>query len=209
MLESTTEHARIAPGECGNDSSAGIVRDLFLIRVRTDVPAVLGSLWALHQRRRELYSVNRADVSAWAASWSLQDSWIVDTAVRTLNDWAALPNLSKARQWASSVDRGELLLEPPLPSITWLPTIQTEREFRDRVEQYIRGVRHWAADQTLIPTTVKANLARDLHALVEFQVKGDDLTMIARSHFGATECEDEARRALSSLARFIGLTLRE
>jgi hypothetical protein len=148
-------------------------------------------------------------VSAWAASWSLEDSWIVDTAVRTLNDWAALPNLSKARQWASSVDRGELLLEPPLPSITWLPTIQTEREFRDRVEQYIRGVRHWAADQTLIPTTVKANLARDLHALVEFQVKGDDLTMIARSHFGATECEDEARRALSSLARFIGLTLRE
>ncbi len=52
-------------------------------------------------------------------------------------------------------------------------------------------------------------LTRDLAALVQYHVKGDDLDAVADEFFGGADKEDTARKALTSLSKLIGLTLRK
>lgn len=50
---------------------------------------------------------------------------------------------------------------------------------------------------------------RDLAALVQYHVKGDDLAAVADEFWGSDADADTARKALTSLAKLIGLTLRK
>ena len=70
-------------------------------------------------------------------------------------------------------------------------------------------VRGWALALGLVKPPQKPMLTRDLGALVQYQVKGDDLDAVADEFFGGADKEDIARKALKSLAKLIGLTLRK
>jgi hypothetical protein len=173
---------------------------LFLRRISIDAPNVVRAL-----------SITNADdrsVAAWAAGWGLADDWMIDVARRTLAFWRELPAAGKHLQWAPSDTAGRFVPEPT--PIVWEPTIETEREFRERIERYIADVRRWAEDEIgLVKTPAKPQLNRDLGALVRYQVKNQPLTTIAREVFGGEDREDTARKAIASVANLIDLTLRK
>jgi hypothetical protein len=59
-----------------------------------------------------------------------------------------------------------------------------------------------------VESVIKPKLARDIEALVQYHVKGDDLDAVADEHFNGSENEDTARKALTALAKLIGLSIR-
>jgi hypothetical protein len=144
----------------------------------------------------------------WAADWHLGDEWIVNVARRTIREWHKYPALAKALHWASVTQVGELVPEPP--AIRWEATLETEKEFLHRVKHvYVPDVRRWADTLGLVDTIQKPKLTRDLAALVQYHVKGDDMDAVADEFFGDSDKEYTARKALTSLAILIGLTLRK
>lgn len=98
---------------------------------------------------------------------------------------------------------------PEPEAIRWCPTIETEDEFLARVKQYVRDVRQWATEQGLELTLQKRNLSRDLAALAQYQIKGDDLDAVADEYFSGSENEDTARKAIASIAKLLEITLRK
>ena len=218
MPRGRPEHGRIALGEYEYaGASVPHLRDLFLLQVRKDVPNVLTELGGLDR------PLTIAALRAWAARWHLHAPWLLVVAHRTLTTWDEMPSLARVRQWAPNAENGVFVPEPF--SITWAPTIETEREFRDRIEQYLVDVRAWAQRLPLAPAPSKPTLTRDLSALVAFQVKGDTLGTVAATYFGASPAsrrsedaarralrrryEDAARKALVGLATSLSLTLRK
>ena len=145
---------------------------------------------------------------AWAAEWHLQDEWILDVARRTLHGWHAHPAIAKGLHWTSAIQTGELVPEPS--AIRWEPTLESAAEFLSRVQnEYVPNVRRWANAMGLVGTPQKPKLTRDLSALVQYHVKGDDLDAVADEFFGGDDKEDAARKAITTLANLMGLTLRK
>jgi len=201
MPKGRTDDAKTGPGEYEHlGSSEGEVRTRFLIQIRLDAPYVLEALRALDGSEPTLL--------AWAADWHLQDEWILDVARRTLHDWRAHPATAEGLHWASAIQTGEWVPEPP--AIRWEPTLESAAAFLSRVQhEYVPNVRRWANTMGLVGTPQKPKLTRDLGALVQYHVKGDDLDAVADEFFGGDDKEDTARKALTSLADLIGLTLRK
>jgi hypothetical protein len=206
MPKGRAEDARIGLGEYEYPgSSVDELRARFLMQVQLDVPQALEALRTLDGSEQAL--------DAWAAHWHLRDAWIVDVARRTLQEWRRWPALATHLQWADVIQTGELVPEPPAAP-RWLPTVQTEQEFRASVEEYILKVRTGATAQGLTASPVKPNFLRDVRALVDYQVKGRTRGTVAAEWFGAKgankrRATDAARKALASLATKIGLTLRK
>jgi hypothetical protein len=199
MPKGRTDAAKIGPGEYEHHGgSVGAVRTRFLLQIRHDLPDVLETLRALDGSEPALLT--------WAAHWHLQDRWTLDVARRTFEEWQRWPALAMHLRWADVIQTGELVPEPP--AIRWEPTLQSEQEFRAMVEEYITDVRGWASALGLTKPPQKPMLTRDLEALVQYHVKGDDLDAVADDHFGGADKEDAARKALTSLAKLINLTLR-
>lgn len=202
MPKGYTEDARIGPGEYQYvGSSTGALRDRFLFVVRRDTPQVMEALRALDGSESAL--------NAWAAHWRLQDPWILDAARRTLDHWRAYPAVAKHLHWDmnSAIQKGELVPEPA--AVRWEPTLESATDFHSRVHEYMTNVRHWANAMGLVATPQKPKLTRDLSALVQYHVKGDDLDAVADEFFGGDDKEDAARKAITNLANLIGLTLRK
>lgn len=195
------EHViKIGPGECEHPAaSVGEIRTRFLIQIRLDAPYVLEGLRTLDGSEPAL--------RGWAADWHLQEEWIIDVARRTLHDWRTRPAIAEGLHWASAVQTGEWVPEPP--AVRWEPTLESAAAFLSRVQhEYVPNVRRWANTMGLVGTPQKPKLTRDLSALVQYHVKGDDLDAVADEFFGGDEKEETARKALAHLARLIGLTLR-
>jgi len=200
MPKGRTEDAKIRPGEYEHPGgSVGALRTRFLLQIRNDLPHVLEALRALDGSEPALL--------AWAAEWHLQDKWTVDVARRTLDEWRRWPAIALHVWWADVIRTGEQVPEPP--AIRWEPTLESEQEFRALVDEYITDVRGWASALGLTKPPQKPMLTRDLAALVQYHVKGDDLDAVADEFFGGADKEDTARKALTSLAKLIGLTLRK
>jgi hypothetical protein len=201
MPKGHTDDAKIGPGEYEHaGSSVGDLRDRFLFIVRRDTPQVMEALRKLDGSESALL--------AWAADWHLQDAWIMDVARRTLLDWRAHPAIAKGLHWARANQAGELVPEPP--AVRWEPTLESAAEFLSRVQnEYVPNVRRWATAMGLVGTPQKPKLTRDLSALVQYHVKGDDLDAVADEFFGDDGNEDTARKAITNLAKLMGLTLRK
>lgn len=203
MPKGHTEDARIGGGEYEHPgSSVEDVRDRFLIQIRLDTPHVLEALRSLDGSEEALRS--------WTAEWHLTDDWIVEVARRTLNDWRAHPAVASGLHWSSVIQSGELVPEPP--AIRWEPTLESAAEFLSRAKNdYVPNVRRWANSIGLVGTPQKPKLTRDLGALVQYHVKGDDLAAVADEFFGGDDLKEQntAWKALTTLADLIGLTLRK
>lgn len=191
---------RIGPGEYEHPGgSVGDVRTRYLLQIRADLPHVLEALRALDG--------SDAALLAWASTWHLQDPWTIDVARRTREAWDRWPAVARHLYWADAILTGEIVPEPP-DIRRWEFTQESEPAFRARVEEYIGNAREQARAMGLSEPPVKPKLARDLGALVQYQVKGDDLDAVADEFFGGDQNEDTARKALASLAQLIGVTLR-
>jgi hypothetical protein len=200
MAKGRSDHAKIAPGEYEHPGgSVGEVRTLFLLQIRNDLPHVLEELRALDGSEHALL--------AWAAIWHLQNKWTIDVARRTLDEWRREPILAMHLRWADVIETGEAVPEPQ--AIRWEPTLQSEQEFRSMVDEYIADVQGWALALGLTKPPQKPMLTRDLAALVQYHVKGDDLDAVADEFFGGADRQDAARKAVTSLAKLIDLTLRK
>jgi len=204
MPKGRTDDAKIGPGEYEHaGSSVGDVRTRFLTQIRLDAPYVLEELRALDGSESALL--------AWAVNRHLQNEWIIDIARRTLDEWRAHPALAKHLYWASAIQMGEAVPEPA--AIRWEPTLESAAAFLSRVQnEYIPNVRHWANSIGLVGTPQKPKLTRDLSALVQYQIKGDDLDAVADDWFSGDDPlqqQNTAFKALTSLANLIGLRLRK
>jgi hypothetical protein len=200
MPKGRSDHAGIAPGEHAHPGgSVGEVRTRFLLQIRNDLPHALEELRALDGSEPALLN--------WAAIWHLQDLWTVEVARRTIDEWHREPILAMQLRWADVIETGESVPEPH--AIRWEPTLQSEQEFQAMVDEYITDVRGWASALGLTKPPQKPMLTRDLAALVQYHVKGDDLDAVADEFFGDADRQDTARKALISLAKLIGLTLRK
>jgi hypothetical protein len=201
MPKGHTDQAKVGLGEYEHPgSSVDVLRTSFLIQIQRDMPHVLEAL-------RELDG-SEAALLAWAEHWHLQDAWILDVARRTLETWHDYPALAKHRQWASVIRAGAAVPEPA--AIRWEPTQETAAEFLHRVtDVYMPDVRRWATSIGLVNTPQKPKRLRDMGALAQYHVKGDDLDAVADESFGGDDKEDTARKALTHLADLIGLTLRK
>lgn len=175
------------------------LRERFLNQIRLDMPHVLGALRTTDGTELSLL--------AWAAEWHLQDQWILEVARRTFKAWRDHPETAAPMHWAGAVVSGEWIPEPA--AIRWEPTLENAEEFIARARHlYVPEVRRWANSLGLTNMPQKKKLTRDLSALVQYQVKGDDLDAVADEFFESDDREEIARRALTSIAGALGLTLR-
>jgi hypothetical protein len=201
MPKGNAENTRIGPGDHDQPgSSTADLRNRFLFAIRHDAPYVMEALQKLDGSEPALL--------AWATEWHLQDTWVMDVARRTLQDWRDHPAIAESMQWASAVQSGEW--EPEPPAIAWQPTLESAVEFLHRAEHvYVPAVRRWANTIGLVGAPQKPKLTRDLSALVQYHVKGDDLDAVADDLFGGDDKEDAARKAITHLANQLGLALRQ
>jgi hypothetical protein len=201
MPKGRAEHAKIGPEDYEHaGSSVGDLRGRFLFFIRRDTPQVMEALLALDGSDPGLL--------AWAKDWHLQDEWITNVARRTLDDWRTHPALATELHWASAIQPVERIPEPP--AIRWVPTLESAAQFLYRARhEYVPDVRRWANTVGLVGTPQKPKIDRDLGALVQYHVKGDDLDAVADEFFGGADKEDIARKAITSLSNLIGLTLRK
>src|SRR5678810_12172 len=141
MPKGRSDGAKVGAGEYEyDDASVGILRSLFLLRIAVDVPDAVADLETLLERGRPDslglgIEESEEGLGQWALRYHLGDEWVRDVARRTLLEWREDPVLRRHKRWADIIQRGEFVPQPAEP-LRWAPTIETEAQFRVRVEEY-------------------------------------------------------------------------
>ncbi len=207
MPKGRTESARIAPGEYQHShTSIAELRSTFLGWIHKEAPQALEDL-------RELDGSSEA-FDEWSRRWYLASDWLLDVARRSWITWQVNSIARRNLEWGQVEVRGEIVPELPASewrphplTLEWQPTLETEAQFCSRVDKYIDTIRGLAKASGFVEVPTKPNLARDMAALVQFQVAGDDFGIVVTRHLGR-EGGDAARKALIGLCKDLGITLK-
>jgi hypothetical protein len=90
----------------------------------------------------------------------------------------------------------------------WQPDVTSRTEYRADIEDYMRDVKAQAiaAGMREEPRPLRQREPKHYEWLVRYQVKGDDLPLIART---SRETQDRVWKGIKDLARNIGLKPRK
>lgn len=156
----------------------------------------------------ELSEANTPEqVTAWAERHHIDTPWVIDLALRTVKAWATSNSERMHQILADPVTVGEFVPEPE-PIEPWTPTIETEAEFRSRVETHISSVKEWARVIGLVPNVSRRALQRDVDAFVAYQVREWDIDAVMEEYFEGLS-DDAARKALRQIADDLQIPLRK
>jgi hypothetical protein len=175
----------------GSDDDVIEIRDLFLRTIADEAPEVLDALAT---------DATDDDIDAWADRFHIRAEWLVAAMRRTVRGWRLHPAVRRSGWQSGAVLAGALVSEAPVPAPVWLPTLETEQEFRLRVDAYILAVRTWAG-AALAPVAVKRKLDRDLRAFVKRQCCAWDVAAIADEYFVVKSDDDTIAATVKALQR--------
>lgn len=215
-------------------ASVQIARRLFLVVVSEIEPQVLQSLrsgpyavlgesgraarvlfdWSLVEQVTELGPL-RQSLKQWGGRWLLIDRWCLEAALQTISYWHIVPNsqgwfhqgfgAGKADTENLSLDLGRWdSLEQPRKDFE----VQTRKLFEFALQQYCEGVEAQAIEAGLSRTPEKRSIDH-FYWLARVHVKCEKPADIWRYNAARSGGSRRAvEKAVSDLAKFIGLTLR-
>ena len=175
--------------------------------------------WFIERARKVLQRRDDLIVEAhFAKGWErieavlywLDEAWKFDLAVKVIEPHMAanLIAATDTSQRAPAVAT-QRTFNPPVPD-AWHPNVQSEKQYRDYIDDYIKYIREQIEKRGWIKPLEKHN---PLHFewLVRFQVEGEGYSAIAKSppaHYEYEPSRQSVHKAVRALADDICLTLR-